>query len=173
MTARELDLIHETWGRQAERVSRVLDTLPPGAYDFRPYPYARSIGEMSWHLAELEAWTTFWIEREGRIEGERPPGSERPRTIAELAPGYRRTHADALERASRWTPELIEREMPFFDGRPHRVGQLVWDAMLHHSMHHLGQLVIMCRMAGGVPPGLYGPNHEESEAMKTRGPGRR
>jgi uncharacterized damage-inducible protein DinB len=169
MSARELELIHETWGRQADRVSRVLDALPMGSYDFRAHPFARSVGEMGWHLAEIEAWTTFWIGRGGPAGSEKPPGIERPREIETLGPRYRRVHAEALERASKWTAESIESEIPFFDGRPHRVSRLIWDAMIHHSMHHLGQLVLMTRMAGGRPPGLYGPNHEDTQSMKTRG----
>jgi uncharacterized damage-inducible protein DinB len=35
-------------------------------------------------------------------------------------------------------------------------------------MHHRGQLALMSRMAGGVPPGLYGPNREEMEARKAK-----
>jgi uncharacterized damage-inducible protein DinB len=173
MSRNELELIHETWSRQAERVSRVLDALPAGSYEFRPYPYARSIGEMAWHLAEIEAWTTFWIERGGRAGGERPPGAERPREIETLGPRYRRVHADALERASKWTAESIEGEIPYFDGKSHRVGRLIWDAMIHHTMHHLGQLVLMTRLAGGRPPGLYGPNHEDTQSMRSREPERR
>jgi uncharacterized damage-inducible protein DinB len=39
---------------------------------------------------------------------------------------------------------------------------------LHHLIHHRGQLVMLCRMAGGSPPGLIGPNREEMVAMRER-----
>jgi uncharacterized damage-inducible protein DinB len=37
-----------------------------------------------------------------------------------------------------------------------------------HSVHHRGQLALMCRLAGGHTPGLYGPNREETAAMRAQ-----
>jgi uncharacterized damage-inducible protein DinB len=38
--------------------------------------------------------------------------------------------------------------------------------MIFHGIHHRGQLTLMCRLAGGQAPGLYGPNREETAAMR-------
>jgi uncharacterized damage-inducible protein DinB len=38
-------------------------------------------------------------------------------------------------------------------------------AIISHGIHHRGQLALMCRLAGGAAPGLYGPNREEMAAM--------
>jgi uncharacterized damage-inducible protein DinB len=38
--------------------------------------------------------------------------------------------------------------------------------ILGHGIHHRGQLSLMCRLAGGCAPGLYGPNREEMAAMQ-------
>ena len=46
---------------------------------------------------------------------------------------------------------------------------MLWSAILAHRVHHCGQLTLMCRLAGGQPPGLYGPNREEM-AECARGP---
>jgi uncharacterized damage-inducible protein DinB len=35
-------------------------------------------------------------------------------------------------------------------------------------VHHRGQLALMCRLAGGQAPGLYGPNREEMAAMRAK-----
>ncbi len=63
-------------------------------------------------------------------------------------------------------PEDYDRTVPFFDGRPMAVRDILWFTVLHHSIHHRGQLALMCRMAGGTVPGIYGPNREETEKMK-------
>jgi uncharacterized damage-inducible protein DinB len=38
--------------------------------------------------------------------------------------------------------------------------------IISHGIHHRGQLTLMCRLAGGQAPGLYGPNREEMAAMR-------
>jgi uncharacterized damage-inducible protein DinB len=166
MPSRELETFLSTWEHQASNVMRALRALPAGKYDFRPDPEARSLGELGWHLAELEGYMTFSIERGGMTLREKPPGIERPREIAALAPGYERVHADAVARVRRLAVEDFDRKIPFFDGRPMEIRRMLWDAMLHHSIHHLGQLTVVMRLAGGMAPGLYGPNREESAAMR-------
>jgi uncharacterized damage-inducible protein DinB len=129
----ELDTFRAAWNSEADRTTRVLETLPADQYDFRPDPKGRSIGELAWHLSEIDACLSFAIaERRFRYEDE-PPGLERPREVRLLPPGYRRVHE-----------------------------------LLHHLIHHRGQLVMLCRMAGGSPPGLFGPNREEMVAMRQR-----
>jgi len=46
------------------------------------------------------------------------------------------------------------------------VRDILWNFILAHAIHHRGQLSLMCRLAGGQAPGLYGPNREEMEAIR-------
>jgi uncharacterized damage-inducible protein DinB len=46
------------------------------------------------------------------------------------------------------------------------IRDILWDAIVAHGIHHRGQLCLMCRLTGGQPPGLYGPNREETAAMR-------
>ena len=88
-TARENetgDNSHERYKeRQLAQVkTRLLRGLPPDQYDFRPDAGGRSLGELAWHLAESDAYTTFLIEH-GKLEpGVKPPNIERPKTIAAI-----------------------------------------------------------------------------------------
>jgi len=167
MESRELDTFLEAWEAQARGVVRVLESLPPTQYDFHAAPGVRSIGEMAWHLAELDAYISFGIERGALSFAERPPGIERPKEVAALAKGYERVHAEARVRLLQLQGSDLGRSIPSFDGKPAAIRELLWSALLHHSIHHLAQLVLMCRMAGGTPPGIYGPNLEQTAAMKT------
>ena len=89
----EIDTFRATWNSEAECTLRLLDALPTDQYDFRPDPKGRSIGELAWHLSEIDACLSFGIaERRFRFEDE-PPNLKRPREIQLLAPGYRRVHA--------------------------------------------------------------------------------
>src|SRR5262245_9750311 len=103
MPADELAQFLETWDVETERTDSVLGALPGDKYDFRADPEGRSLGELAWHLAEIEGYTSL-LATTGLSPGERPPGIERPRTVAGLAPGFARVHADARTRVAGLEP---------------------------------------------------------------------
>lgn len=169
----ELRTFRQVWNSEAEAVVRLLETLPDDQYDFRPDPKGRSIGELAWHLSEIDACLTFGIAT-GRFRYEdEPPDLKRPREIKLLAPGYRRVHEQAVARLHDLEARRLDDMVTFFDGREFTIREVLWDQLLHHMIHHRGQLVLMCRMAGGTPPGLYGPNREEMNVIQERLSGER
>jgi uncharacterized damage-inducible protein DinB len=164
----ELGTFLKVWNSEAEAVVRLLETLPSDQYDFRPDPKGRSIGELAWHLSEIDACLTFGIAT-GRFRYEdEPPDLKRPREINLLAPGYRRVHEQAVARLHDLKANQLDNVVTFFDGRELTMREILWDQLLHHMIHHRAQLVLMCRMAGGAPPGLYGPNREEMKVIQAR-----
>ncbi len=168
----ELKVFLDTWNNEAKKTTQLLRALPEGKYDFRPYPESRSLGEMAWHLAENDGYTAFGVAQGKFTFEEKPPGLERPKTIAELATGYERVHRDAVTWLEKGDFSDMNKTMSFYDGRPLPLSTILWEGLLFHLIHHRGQLAMMARMAGGVPPGMYGPNREEMlkmrEAMKAK-----
>ena len=57
-------------------------------------------------------------------------------------------------------PEDLERSVRYVSGEDMRIADILWRAIFH-NIHHRGQLCLMCRLAGGVSPGIFGPNREE------------
>ena len=111
---------------------------------------------------------TFGIHHERfRLEDELP-NLKRPREVPLLAPGYRRVHEQAAARLRNVQNDQLDRAVTFFDDRQLTIREVLWDQLLHHLIHHRAQLVLLCRIAGGTPPGLYGPNREEMQAMRDR-----
>jgi len=164
----EIETFRRVWNAEAENTIRLFEALPIDQYDFRPDPKGRSIGELAWHLSEIDACLTFGIA-EGRFSFEdEPPDLQRPREISLLAPGYRRVHDQAQERIENVRNDQLDRVVTFFDGRQLTIREVLWDQLLHHLIHHRAQLVLLCRMAGGAPPGLYGPNREQMQEMRER-----
>src|SRR6516165_11215528 len=100
----EVETFLNTWENESKATIAMLKALPEGQYDFRPDAGGRSLGELAWHLAEIDGYSGFGIER-GKFEmGVKPDGLERPRTIEALAPGYERVHADARARLAKLVP---------------------------------------------------------------------
>ncbi len=165
MARDELKHFIEVWDNEARKTIGLLEALPTGQYDFRPWKDGRSLGELAWHLCEVEAYPTYGIQV-GRLDLDtKPPGLERPREVAALAPGYARIHGDALIRVRRLKLEDMENKLPNFDGSPVKVSDILWSGLLLHLMHHRGQLVTFTRLAGGKPPGMMGPTREEMAAI--------
>ena len=165
MPMNELEMFLNAWERETESTLKVLRALPPTAYDFRPDPGGRSLGELAWHLAEGDAYMSFGIETGTFDMGMKPPNVERPLTVEALAPGYDRIHREAVARIRKLKPEDLDRPVPFFMG-PMPIRDILWGMIISHGIHHRGQLTLMCRLAGGQAPGLYGPNREEAAAMR-------
>ena len=51
------------WEREAEKTVEMLKMLPAGQYDFRPDGSGRSLGELAWHIAELDAYVAGHIAK--------------------------------------------------------------------------------------------------------------
>jgi uncharacterized damage-inducible protein DinB len=167
MPVNELERFLDTWDREAENTLKLLRALPPSQYDFRPDQSGRSLGELAWHLAEGDAYISFGVERGQFGTDMRPPNIERPRQVEALAPGYERIHKEAIARIKKLTPADLDRGIAFF-GQTLPIREILWTMLISHNVHHRGQLALMCRLAGGQTPGLYGPNREETAAMRAQ-----
>src|SRR5215470_4474067 len=149
------------WERESQKTVETLKMLPTGQYDFRPDASGRSLGELAWHLAELDAYVSFGVASGSLSAEAKPANIKRPLTIEALAPGYRQIHEEAKERLRALTALDLDKEMQFF-GSTLTVNSLLWDVMLLHSIHHRGQLSLLIRLAGGVVPQIFGPTREQS-----------
>ncbi len=165
MPSNELDRFMMTWDREAENTLKLLRALPSSQYDFRPDQGGRSLGELAWHLAEGDAYMSLGIENGRFTMDAKPPNIERPQKVEELAPGYERVHREAVARIKKLSADDLDREIEFFGG-PVAIRNILWDMIVIHGVHHRGQLALMNRLAGGQTPGLYGPNREETAAMR-------
>src|SRR5262249_48329323 len=111
MPSHEIERFLNSWEHESGITLRLLKTLPDDQYDFRPDPEGRSLGELAWHLAEIEGiMTTIAVKRD--FGATPPPGLHRPRTIAELVSGYERVHREALERVRTIATDDLERTFP-------------------------------------------------------------
>lgn len=162
----ELHEIVKEWSREAEGTIAVMQALPKDQYDFRADPNGRSIGELAWHLAEIDGYLSLGIAQGDFRPGIKPPNIARPRTIEALAPAFHIVHDEAIARLSHLDSADLDRQLLYADGTYWTIRDLLRRRILLHAAHHRGQLVLLCRLAGGVPPGLHGPNREEYLAQK-------
>ena len=55
----EIERFRKVWDMEGQLTMQLLQALPADQYDFRPDPQGRSLGEMAWHLAEIEGYTSY------------------------------------------------------------------------------------------------------------------
>lgn len=168
MTPHEFEMFLKTWDAEAAKTVQVLRSLPRDKYDFRPDAGGRSLGELAWHLAEGDAYNSYGVAQGGFTPDMRLPGMERPKQVEALAPGYERVHREAAARIRPMAPKDLEGSIRYFTGEDMRIADVLWGAMIFHNIHHRGQLCLMCRLAGGVAPGVSGPNREEMAAFRAQ-----
>jgi uncharacterized damage-inducible protein DinB len=165
MASGEVEYFLALWEQETENTLKLLRALPASQYDFRPDAGGRSLGELAWHLAEGDAFMSFGIDQGQFDMSEKPPNVARPRKVEELAPAFEVVHREAVARIKKLTAADLDRQIPFF-GMTFAIRDILWNMIIVHGAHHRGQLSLMCRLAGGQTPGLYGPNREEVAAMK-------
>ena len=163
----ELERFRTVWNMEGQFTTQLLKSLPTDQYDFRPDLGGRSLGELAWHLCEVEGYISDGIAKGAVTFQDAPPNLKRPREAGLLAPGYQRVHEEAVARLATLTEADLDREIPFAD-RKMTIRDILWGTILLHLVHHRGQLVVLCRLAGGKPAPIYGPNREEMAAMRER-----
>jgi uncharacterized damage-inducible protein DinB len=157
----ELEEFSRCWEHQTGGTIALMRALPIDQYDFRPDAGGRSLGELAWHLAEIDAYVSLGIQHgEVRLDV-KPPHIERPRTVERLAPAFRVVHDDAAARIACLQASDLDREIRDPSDQLGSIRNALWQKLLMHAVHHRGQLMILCRLAGGVPPALFGPTREE------------
>lgn len=163
----ELQHFLSEWERETEGTLALLRALPVDKYDLRPDPDGRSLGELAWHLAEVDGYVSLGVQqRQFKFDVVKPAHIERPKTIEALPAAFRVVHDEAVARVKELQPEQLQETMTYADGQSWTISSLLWRKLLLHAVHHRGQLTLMCRLAGGVPPGLFGRTREEQRAQQ-------
>ena len=111
----------------------------------------------------VDAYVSLGIERGAFSFDVKPPHIERPRKVEALAEAFRVVHQDAAARVARLQEGDMDRTIQYADGNRWTIRDLLWRKLLLHGVHHRGQLMLLCRLAGGIPPGLFGRTREERQ----------
>jgi uncharacterized damage-inducible protein DinB len=69
---------------------------------------------------------------------------------------------DAVARVKQLESTNLNEEIQYADGTTWSISDLLWRKLLLHSIHHRGQLTLLCRLAGGIPPALFGRTREQA-----------
>jgi uncharacterized damage-inducible protein DinB len=146
---------------------RVLTRAPDASLAWRPHPRSLSLGALAWHLTEVVHWGAQMLDADhydlARAAGDHP----------EPVVG---TTSDILDRFDRRVDEWRESLACCADSALQQMwtlrrGDAIVFAvprltalrylLLHHLVHHRGQLTVYLRLLDVPVPPLYGPSADE------------
>lgn len=156
----------KTWKYESESTSKMMKALTDASLAQAVTPVDRTLGRLAWHVTTTIA---EMMERTGLRLGGPPHDAPVPRTAREIASAYEeaaRSVAAVVEQS--WNDAALQLEDDMYGQKWKRGFTLA--ALVHHQIHHRGQMTVLMRQAGLVVPGVYGPSREEWAAMGVAAP---
>ena len=148
---------------EARRTRNVLEVVPKDRFGWRPHEKSMTLGELAGHLAQMPTWVRMYLS-DGvdldKLAEDRDPFVPRTReallkTFDESVALFQSTLAtmddDFLE--ATWTMRSGERVL-------HRAPrhESLRRILIHHAIHHRGQLTVYLRLLEVPLPATYGPS---------------
>lgn len=161
-------LLHEVYLpglRNENRVTKsVIEAIPLDKGDYRPDQVSKSALELAWHIVATEM----------RFMDALPAGEFdlRPRqrpdstlTSRGLSAWYVENFEPRFGKLENLSDEQLTKIIDF-RGMFHLPAVMYLDFVLHHSIHHRGQLSMYLRPMGAKVPAIYGESYDSAEARK-------
>ncbi len=152
------------WAYEEGLTLQVLETLTDASLSQAVLPGKRTLGDLGWHLVS----SVNGMLSAGGLGVEGPSFSApTPTSAAEIVDGYKKVSAAATAALKQeWTDAKLPEALKLFGVIDTTYGGLL-QLVVRHQIHHRGQMTVLMRQAGLVPPGVYGPNEEASAAMRS------
>jgi len=156
-----IDLFLEDWNKESEATLRILTRLTDASLPQRVGPEGRTLGFLAWHIV----LTLGEMGGKAGLEVLSPPeDSPEPIIAYGIVAAYKAASLSLAQRVGEeWRDDMLGDEIPMY-GSAWRRGDIL-DSLVHHQIHHRGQMTVLMRQAGLVVPGIYGPAREEWAKM--------
>ena len=159
-----IDILLPEYDREIATTRAVIDAARELDFSWRPDGRARTLGELVTHLADISAWTSIVMTREGYDMTDTPDARQSSALAAQLERFNTSASAGRMALVGRIDGELT------VDWTLERRGHLVFTLprisvfrvlVLNHLIHHRGQLSVYLRMCGARVPSIYGPTADD------------
>ena len=154
----------QDWTRESGISLKVHRALSDASLSTKADAEANSLGQIAWHMVVMIGLTGSQLGLEVNAPAR---GTPAPAAAEKIADAYETAARSLAEQAgSRLADSQLGTEVSYF-GRTLPMA-FVMQSLVRHQVHHRGQMTILLRLAGAVPPGVYGPSREEAAALKAR-----
>jgi uncharacterized damage-inducible protein DinB len=145
------------WSMEIESTQKILKHLTDRALGQAVAPGYRTLGRLAWHIVQTipEMGGRTGLTIAGPAEHEPVPASAK-----EIFRKYNEAAISLLEQVkAHWTDGTLQESDEMYGQKWKRGFTL--SALIHHQIHHRGQMTVLMRQAGLEVPGLYGPSRPE------------
>ncbi len=145
------------WSQEIEATQKILKHLTDRSLSQSITPQNRTLGRLAWHIVVTipEMMSKTGLHLDGINEDAPVPTSAK-----EFFRSYNAVAISLLEQIKKnWTDATLEQKDEMY-GQIWKRSQTL-TALVHHQIHHRGQMTVLMRQAGLSVPGIYGPAREE------------
>ncbi len=146
-----------TWAHESAETARVMAALTDGSLEQRVAEGYRSLGELAWHVVVAQREILGKTGLEWDAPGKTQPAPTRAAEIHSAYVDAAKALGAAVEQ--QWDDDTLRIRDRLYDREWPR--GLTLAVMLHHEIHHRGQMTVLMRQAGLKVPGVYGPSADE------------
>ncbi len=143
---------------------RIIEAIPLDKGGYRPDEVSKSAMDLAWHIAASEMVFMDAVVNGGFNHSPNP----RPESVtnsAELGAWYQEHFNEQFEQLTKLSDEQLMKIVDF-RGMFQLPAVMYLGFILHHSVHHRGQLSMYLRPMGAKVPSIYGESHDAAEARK-------
>jgi uncharacterized damage-inducible protein DinB len=145
---------------------RLLERLPDGKFDWRPHEKSFTLGGLATHLAQIPHWGNAILDQEAydlaESDGTRADAAHTRAEVLETFDEHVTTLRRSLESksdAELTAPWALKQRGRVLMSLP-RIAALR-SFVVHHVIHHRGQLTVYLRLRDVPLPPIYGPTADE------------
>ncbi|MBV9156535.1 MAG: DinB family protein [Acidobacteriaceae bacterium] len=142
----------------------VIEAIPPDKGDYRPDTNARGALELAWHIVSTEMRFMEAVSA-GQFDLSPRPCPEAIKNSQDLTRWYTENFDAHFEKLTKVSNEQLLKIIDF-RGLFQLPAVIYLNFVLHHTIHHRGQLSTYLRPAGSKVPAIYGESYDSAAARK-------
>jgi len=142
----------------------VIEAIPLDKGDYRPDAISKCALELAWHIVSAEMRFMNAVAA-GEFDLSPRPRPDSVKNSSDLAAWYSSNFEPRFEKLTKLSNEQLLKIIDF-RGVFQLPAVMYLNFLLHHSIHHRGQLSVYLRPMGAKVPAIYGESYDSAEARK-------
>lgn len=158
------DLIAD-FAREDVYTKKVLAAVPAASFSWKPHEKSWSLAQLAGHIAENPAWLDSMFGEEMDFAQMTDYVPYVPETKEQLVETYTKNAAAFGEQLKDKSDDFLRAEWTMRMGEKVILKEpraaVIREIMIHHAVHHRGQLTVYLRLLDVPVPGTYGGSADE------------